>query len=225
MKNKPWTMVLCAIVAIVLVGLCIYIIPIFSTNRESSEKKKATEKTTIIDETTMKSANTATTTEKETQGDVKDEKYDICAPLSDEKYGAEYEKVWESEDGVIRFLLNCDKGPRGYGLYEGTYNYESERTDVIVDVLSFSDGRGPEDEGHIEVYKEIYEDGFPDDPEADYLGDHTFLSGDYKIADDNKSFTVTVSDMEENLKYNRPKDSIESKYKNGDKVVFHQVSE
>lgn len=225
MKNKLWTMVLCAIVAIVLVGLCIYIIPIFSTNRESSEKKEATEKTTMIDETTMKSANTATTTEKETQGDVKDEKYDICAPLSDEKYGAEYEKVWESEDGVIRFLLNCDKGPRGYGIYQGTYNYEAERTDVTVCVLSFSDGRGPEDEGYFEVYKEIFEDGFPDDPDAEYFGEHTYLAGYYKISEDDKSFTVTVSDMEEALKYKRPKDSIESKYKNEDNVVFHQVSE
>ena len=224
MKNKPWVGVLCAIVAIVLVGLCIYSIPIFSTNSESSEKK-VTEKITIIDETTTEITTNATTTEKETQGTEKDENNDICAPLSDEKYGAEYEKVWESEDGVIRFLLNCDKGPRGYGLYEGTYNYESERTDVIVDVLSFSDGRGPEDEGHIEVYKEIYEDGFPDDPEADYLGDHTYLAGYYKISEDDKSFTVTVSDMEEALKYKRPKDSIESKYKNGDNVVFHQVSE
>lgn len=224
MKNKPWVVVLCAIVAIVLVGLCIYSIPIFSTNSESSEKK-VTEKITIIDETTTEITTNATTTEKETQGTEKDENNDICAPLSDEKYGAEYEKVWESEDGVIRFLLNCDKGPRGYGLYEGTYNYESERTDVIVDVLSFSDGRGPEDEGHIEVYKEIYEDGFPDDPEADYLGDHTYLAGYYKISEDDKSFTVTVSDMEEALKYKRPKDSIESKYKNGDNVVFHQVSE
>ncbi|MGN1131985.1 MAG: hypothetical protein ACI4RL_03705 [Ruminococcus sp.] len=194
-----------------------------SDNSKTAEKD--TKATTSATETTTEITTNSTTTEKETQGTEKDENNDICAPLSDEKYGAEYEKVWESEDGVIRFLLNCDKGPKGYGIYEGTYNYEAERTDVTVYVLSYSDGRGPEDEGHIDVYKEIYEDGFPDDPDADYLGDHVFLSGDYKIADDNKSFTVTVSDMEENLKYKRPKDSIESKYKNGDKVVFHQVSE
>lgn len=195
-----------------------------SDNSKTAEKD--TKATTTATKTTTQITSTAiTTTEKETQGDVKDEKYDICAPLSDEKYGAEYEKVWESEDGVIRFLLNCDKGPRGYGIYQGTYNYEAERTDVTVSVLSFSDGRGPEDEGFISVYKEIFEDGFPDDPDAEYLGDHVFLTGHYKVSDDNKSFTVTVSDMGENLKDKRPKDSIESKYKNGDKVVFHQVSE
>lgn len=193
------------------------------TKATTTTTETATETTT---ETTTEITTTAiTTTEKETQGTEKDEKNDICAPLSDEKYGAEYEKVWESEDGVIRFLLNCDKGPRGYGLYEGTYNYESERTDVTVYALSYSGGRGPEDEGFISVYKEIFEDGFPDDPDAEYLGDHVFLTGHYRIADDNKSFTVTVSDMGENLKDNRPKDSIESKYKNGDKVVFRQVSE
>ena len=195
-----------------------------SDNSKTAEKD--TKATTTATKTTTQITSTAiTTTEKETQGDVKDEKYDTCAPLNDVKFGAEYEKVWESEDGVIRFLLNCDKGPRGYGFYEGTYNYEAERTDVTVYALSYSGGLGPEDEGFISVYKEIFEDGFPDDPDAEYLGTHVFLTGHYRIADDNKSFTVTVSDMEENLKDKRPKDSIESKYKNGDKVVFHQVSE
>ena len=193
------------------------------TKATTTTTETATETTT---ETTTEITTTAiTTTEKETQGTEKDEKNDICAPLSDEKYGAEYEKVWESEDGVIRFVIDSNKCKSRSGIHEGTYSYEFESSYVSVYLNDFRDRGGPYDEGYACVFKDIYEEGFPDDPDSQYLGEHTYLAGYYKISKDDKSFTVTVSDMEEALKYKRPKDSIESKYKNGDKVVFYQVSE
>ena len=214
MKKKAMIAILLSVVVIVLVALCIYFIQIFSTNSEYSENTTATEKTTKMEETSS---------EKSTS--IADKKQSLKTVENDKKYGAEYEKVWESEDGVIRFVIDSNKCKSRSGIHEGTYSYEFESSYVSVYLNDFRDRGGPYDEGYACVFKDIYEEGFPDDPDSQYLGEHTYLAGYYKISKDDKSFTVTVSDMEENLKYNRPKDSIESKYKNGDKVVFRQVSE
>ncbi len=228
MKKKPLIIVLSVLVVALLIFIGVYYIFLSPQNSKLSKTKSDTtmsekiKEITEVTHTKVVGKTKSTTTQDETQVSENNCETAGGGPIGEE-HGLEYKKAWESEDGVIRFMMDSNYGPKGLGRYKGTYKYKNENTEVFVwidsRIMLYGDGNNCSGafDGYILTDKEVLSvSGEP-------LGVHTYLNGFYKIDEENKKFTVTVCDMESegDTKY----DSYESKYKNGDKVVFHQISE